>query len=164
MASEVQVGSDLSHIQLTFPFDSNDMGMFFALATILTFSLEMLDLFQGHAVEEGVPGKGIQDSSMTSDPWFEGMIVDGHIVSPGAFALNIQSNNEGFESNSVVPNAQDTTSYGPFRSLQEHGDPIPEPVQNPASRFQAIRPFNPEAGNTLSSAKAKKRYRISIYC
>jgi len=164
MASEVQVGSDLSHIQLTFPFDSNDMGVFFVLATILTFSLEMFDLFQGHAVEEGVPEKGMQDSSMTSDPWFADMIVDGHIVSPGAFALNIQSNNEGFESNSFVQDVQDTTSYGPFRSVQEHGDPIPEPVQNPASRFQAIRSLNPEAGNALSSAKAKKRYRILIYC
>jgi hypothetical protein len=91
------------------------------------------------------------------------MIVDGHIVSPGAFTLNIQSNNEGFESNSVVQDAQDTTSYGPFQSVQERGDPIPEPVQNPAARFQAIRPFNPEASNALSSAKAKKRYRISIY-
>jgi len=146
--AEVQFGSDLIPIQDTFPFDSNDMGMFIALAPILTFSLEIFDLFQLPPVEEGLAAMtGMQQhSSLTSDPWLDEMIVDGHIVSPGSFALNIQLNNEVFETTTSIQHGQ------------EHGDSHPEPVRNPSSHYKPIRPFNSEASNTLLSAKPKKRY------
>ena len=95
MAEQVQFGYDMSHVQNTVPFDSIDIGMLFVLARILTSSLEMFDLFQLPAVEEDIPVMGVQDPSMTSDSWSDGMIVDCHIVSPGAYALNVQSTNEG---------------------------------------------------------------------
>ena len=160
--AEVQFGSNLIPIQDTFAFDSNDMGMLIVLASILTFSLDIFGLFQVPAVEESLPAMGGPDASMTSDPWFDEMIVHGHIVSPGAFALNIQSNNEGFENTSSVRDAQDHATFHQYPSANEYGDSGPEPVQNPPSQFKPIRPFNSEPGGTLSSAKAK-RYTISIY-